>query len=66
MKHALIILGVVFSSIMSPAQDPVAIVKASREAVRVNSFEAVSTLTITDNRGNERIRKSSMASRTYP
>jgi hypothetical protein len=66
MKSVCILLGIVVCTALTHAQDPVNIVKASREAVKVQSFEALSTLTITDNRGNERIRKSSMASRTYP
>ena len=66
MKHTIIILCVLFSSSRSHAQDPLSIVQASQEAMKVNAFEAVSTLTITDSRGNERIRKSSMASKTYP
>jgi hypothetical protein len=41
------------------------IVQKSRNAVQLSSFEAVSTLTITDSRGNERIRKNTMASKTF-
>lgn len=66
MKNSIIILAILFCTGISHAQDPQAIVKASQEAMKVKSFEAVSTLTITDSRGNERIRKSSMASKTYP
>ncbi|MDF1572357.1 MAG: outer membrane lipoprotein-sorting protein [Bacteroidales bacterium] len=66
MKYSIIILAILFCAGNSHAQDPLNIVKASQKAMKVKSFEAVSTLTITDNRGNERIRKSSMASKTYP
>lgn len=46
-------------------QDPVDIIRKSRDAVQIPSFEAVSTLTITDSRGNQRTRQSSMASKTF-
>lgn len=46
-------------------QDPVEIIRKSRDAVQIASFEAVSTLTITDSRGNQRIRQSSMASKSF-
>lgn len=42
------------------------IIKKSHDAVKVTGFEAVSTLTISDDNGNERIRKNSMASKTFP
>jgi hypothetical protein len=41
------------------------IVQKSHNAVQLSSFEAVSTLTITDNQGNERIRENTMASKTF-
>ncbi len=66
MKYTIIILCVLFCTCMSQAQDPLSIVNASQKAMKVKSFEALSTLTITDSRGNERIRKSSMASKIYP
>src|SRR6056297_2966149 len=66
MKYTIIILCVLFYTCMSQAQDPLSIVNASQKAMKVKSFEALSTLTITDCRGNERIRKSSMASKIYP
>ena len=50
---------------LSYGQDPLSIVKASQDAVKVSSFEAISTLSIKDNRGNERIRKNTIASKTY-
>jgi len=42
------------------------IILKSHEAVKVSSFEATSTLTITDGNGNQRIRKSTMASKVFP
>jgi len=66
MKYTFIILCLICCNGITHAQDPLVIVKASQEAMKVKSFESLSTLTITDNRGNERIRKSSMASKTYP
>ncbi len=51
-----------FTAVSANAQNPKDIVKKSHEVVKVSSFEAVSTLTITDSKGNQRIRKNSMAS----
>jgi predicted RND superfamily exporter protein len=48
------------------SQDPKTIIRESHEVVKVKSFEAVSTLTITDSRGNQRIRNNSMASMSFP
>jgi predicted RND superfamily exporter protein/outer membrane lipoprotein-sorting protein len=61
-RIAMGILLVLLVSISASAQDAREIVKRSTDAVKVSSFEAVSTLTITDSKGNQRIRKSSMAS----
>jgi len=46
-------------------QDPLEIMKKSRDVVKVSSFEALSTLTISDRRGNTRIRKNTMASKVF-
>ena len=51
-----------FVSISASAQNAREIIKKSHDAVKVSSFEAVSTLTITDSKGNKRIRKNTMAS----
>ncbi len=51
--------------ISGSGQKPADIIEKSRDAVQVSSFEAVSTLTITDSRGNQRIRKNTMASKTF-
>jgi hypothetical protein len=48
------------------AQDAKEIIRASHNAVKVSSFEALSTLSITDSRGNQRIRQNTMASKTFP
>ena len=55
-----------FTAVSASAQNPKDIVKKSHEVVKVSSFEAVSTLTITDSKGNQRIRKNSMASVSEP
>jgi hydrophobe/amphiphile efflux-3 (HAE3) family protein len=58
-------MGIVMAlllSISASAQDARVIIKRSLDVVKVSSFESVSTLTITDSKGNQRIRKSSMAS----
>ncbi|MDF1574174.1 MAG: MMPL family transporter [Bacteroidales bacterium] len=49
-------------SISASAQDARELIKSSHDVVKVKSFEAVSTLSIEDSRGNQRVRKSSMAS----
>jgi hypothetical protein len=65
--RTLLIPAIIFALFSSPVkgQDPVEIIQKSRDAVQIASFEAVSTLTITDNRGNHRTRQSSMASKTF-
>lgn len=61
------IIAVVCNSLISLyAQEPADIIRKSHDAVRISSFEAVATLTIDDGKGNERIRKNTMASKTYP
>jgi preprotein translocase subunit SecF/outer membrane lipoprotein-sorting protein len=60
-----IAMGIVLAlllSISASAQDAREIIRKSLDVVKVSSFESVSTLTITDSKGNQRIRKSSMAS----
>ncbi len=52
--------------ISASAQEAKQIINLSHDVVKVSSFEAVSTLTITDTRGNQRIRQSSMASMSMP
>ncbi|MEN8228626.1 MAG: MMPL family transporter [Bacteroidota bacterium] len=51
-----------FMVISASAQNATEIIRRSHDVVKVSSFEAVSTLTITDSKGNKRIRKNSMAS----
>ena len=52
--------------ISASAQEARQIIGKSHDVVKVSSFEAVSTLTITDSKGNQRIRQSSMASLSLP
>ncbi|HKK63664.1 MAG TPA: outer membrane lipoprotein-sorting protein [Bacteroidales bacterium] len=63
-KIAVLLVITLTGSVTQP--DPAEIVKKSHDAVKVDSYEAVSTLTITDNRNNTRVRKSSMASKVFP
>jgi predicted RND superfamily exporter protein/outer membrane lipoprotein-sorting protein len=65
-RVAMGILLILLISLSASAQDAGAIIKKSNDVMKVNSFEAVSTLTITDSKGNQRIRKSSMASMSLP
>lgn len=46
-------------------QDARDIIQKSHDAVKVSSFEATSTLVISDGKGNERVRKNTMASKTF-
>ena len=55
-----------FASISASAQDAREIIRKSHDVVKVSSFEAVSTLTITDSKGNQRIRQNTMASISLP
>lgn len=54
-----------FSLLSTYAQEARDIILQSRDAVKVSSFEATSTLIINDGRGHQRIRKSTMASKTF-
>ena len=65
-RVAMSILLVLLISISASAQDAREIIQKSHDIMKVSSFEAVSTLTITDSKGNHRIRKSSMASMSMP
>ncbi|MEA3479595.1 MAG: outer membrane lipoprotein-sorting protein, partial [Bacteroidota bacterium] len=65
-RVAMGILLALLLSISASAQDARQIVKNSLDVVKVSSFEATSTLTITDAKGNTRIRKSAMASMSLP
>ena len=61
-RIAMGLILMVCMSISASAQNAQEIIRRSHEVVKVSSFEAVSTLTITDSKGNQRIRKSRMAS----
>jgi outer membrane lipoprotein-sorting protein len=56
------ILLALLVSISASAQDAKEIIRKSQEVVKIEAFESLSTLTITDSKGNQRIRKSTMAS----
>lgn len=60
------VLILLLAVIRTSAQDAREIVQKSHDIVKVSAFEAVSTLTISDAKGNQRIRKSSMASMSLP
>jgi outer membrane lipoprotein-sorting protein len=61
-RVAMGILLTLLVSISASAQNAKEIIKNSLDVVKVSSFEATSTLTITDSKGNTRVRKSAMAS----
>ena len=53
-------------SISASAQNARQLIKNSLDVVKVSSFEATSSLTIADAKGNTRVRKSAMASMSLP
>lgn len=61
-RIAMMLLLALMTMISTSAQDAKELIRKSRDAVKISSFEAVSTLTITDSRGNRRVRKNTMAS----
>lgn len=65
-RIAMGLLLALFVSISASAQNARQIVKNSLDVVKVSSFEAASTLTITDAKGNTRVRQSAMASMSLP
>jgi len=65
-RIAMLLILLAFVAVSASAQTPREIVEKSHAVVKVSSFEAVSTLTITDSKGNQRIRKNSMASMSFP
>lgn len=65
MKTKIFALALLLLTPIISGQDPLEIIKQSHAATKITSFEALSTLTITDSRGNERVRQSSMASRLF-
>ena len=66
MKKVCFLLLIIWSTSAMQGLDPLEIIRKSHDAVRISSFQAVSTLSITDSRGNTRIRENTMASKTYP
>ena len=65
-RIAMGLLLALFATISASAQNARQIIKNSLDVVKVSSFEAASTLTITDSKGNARVRKSAMASMSLP
>jgi preprotein translocase subunit SecF/outer membrane lipoprotein-sorting protein len=65
-RIAMVLILAALTFLTASGQDPADIIRRSNETVKVNSFEAISRLTITDSRGNQRIRQNSMASMSYP
>ncbi len=65
-RIAMVFLLALLTLVSASAQDAKQIIKKSIEVVKVSSFEAVSTLTITDAKGNQRIRENTMASMSEP
>jgi hydrophobe/amphiphile efflux-3 (HAE3) family protein len=65
-RIAMVFLLAALAAISTSAQDARALIQKSHNVVKVSSFEAVSTLTITDANGNQRIRECSMASMSMP
>ncbi len=65
-RIAMVFIMAALVSISASAQEAREIIKKSHDVVKISSFEAVSTLTITDSRGNQRIRKNTMASMSTP
>jgi len=65
-RVAMVFMLALLTVISTSAQEAKEIMGKSHQVVKVSSFEALSTLTITDSRANERIRQSSMASLSLP
>ncbi len=65
-RIAMILILASLTAIGASGQNPLDIIRKSHEVVKISSFESVSTLTITDSRGNERVRQSAMASMSMP
>ena len=65
-KIAMVLPLTVLITVAASGQDARVIIERSHERIKVKSFEAVSTLTITDSKGQQRIRNNSMASMSFP
>ncbi len=65
MKTLIFVLLIAAPFFSLSGQNPLEIIQKSHKAVKITSFEALTSLTITDSRGNERIRESSMASKLF-
>ena len=65
-RVAMVFIVSMLTMVSGSAQDAKELMKKSIEAVKVSSFEAISTLTINDSKGNQRIRENTMASMSEP
>ncbi|MFO7670249.1 MAG: MMPL family transporter [Bacteroidales bacterium] len=65
-RIAMVFLLAMLTLVSTSAQDAKTIIKRSNDVMKVSSFEAISTLTITDSKGNQRIRENTMASMSLP
>ena len=65
-RVAMVFILLLMAILAAGAQEAREIVRLSHDAVKVSSFEALSTLTITDSRGNTRVRQNRMASMSLP
>jgi len=65
-RIAMVFLLALFTTLNTSAQDAKEMMMKSIEVVKVSSFEAISTLTITDSKGNRRVRENTMASMSLP
>lgn len=65
-RVAMVFILAMLTLLSTSAQDAKEIMKKSIQVVKVDAFEAISTLTITDSKGNVRIRENTMASMSEP
>ncbi len=65
-RIAMVFILFMLAVISTSAQGAKEIISKSHAVVKVSSFEAISTLTITDAKGNQRIRENTMASMSMP
>jgi hypothetical protein len=65
-RIAMVMVLIMLAMVGIRGQDAKDIIQKSHQVVKVSSFEAKSTLIITDARGNQRIRQNTMASMSMP
>lgn len=61
-RVAILLIILILALVSTSAQDARQIIEKSHNVIKVSSFEATSRLTITDSKGRERVRQSTMAS----